>query len=521
MEHFKSALSHLNLPDGLDMDRLKKAVSKTKARNTTKSKKSVHPQHQQQSPYHHHTLPQHRINALSVSDTPTTDGINHHNDDDTESLDDVEDISILTILSECDPSECSEQNKWPLIYCLKVLCRYLTFLFVGISVIAIALIVVKKSYHHHYGHNGHGHGAGGHGLESVHRANELTGMETLKLLFQNTMGSILGIDGNVDDEMADLHISVIQSMGRSTVFLRSSESNDDRLRFVPFRKPLDSECASKGYSFQRECVNVHNVRDVVFHPKHSELEFLVSGSFPRSVEIDRESEVILNHRRFGISDDGQSIIEWTHSRHYQDGAPFCGDGALSFVRDDIDGDSRIVIGGGCYGLLYLPRSVLWNDGELQLLSSRRSSIIVDSSLSVSSLIVAANNEGSIVFRDKLAASTLTVALTDSAYLEMKEVVDADYVSMITLEGAQIYIGSLTESDTVDFAARNHSLIETANVLNVHSLFLSLSHFSTVRIPNLEATQLSFGREPNARIHLPHPYGDIQNDRDLADSIVFL
>merc|ERR1719242_53602 len=192
---------------------------------------------------------------------------------------------------------------------------------------------------------------------------------------------------------------------------------------------------------------------------------------------------------------------------------------------DGDGDStsRIVIGGGCYGLLYLPRSVLWNDGklELQLLSSRRSSIIVDSSLSVSSLVVAANNEGSIVFRDKLAASTLTVALTDSAYLEMKEVVDADYVSMITLEGAQIYIGSLTESDTVDFAARNHSLIETANVLNVHSLFLSLSHFSTVRIPNLEATQLSFGREPNARIHLPQPYGDIQNDRDLADSIVFL
>ena len=34
-----------------------------------------------------------------------------------------------------------------------------------------------------------------------------------------------------------------------------------------------------------DCVVAHNVRDVVFHPKHSELEFLVSGSFPRSVEV--------------------------------------------------------------------------------------------------------------------------------------------------------------------------------------------------------------------------------------------
>ena len=96
-----------------------------------------------------------------------------------------------------------------------------------------------------------------------------------------------------------------------------------------------------------------------------------------------------------------------------------------------------MVSGGCYGLLYVPRSVLWNDRELQLLSSRWSSIIVDSSLSVSSLVIAANNEGSIVFRDTLMASTVTVALTDSAYLEIKEINDAEYVSMITLEGAQV------------------------------------------------------------------------------------
>ena len=294
MDQLKSALSHLNLPDGLDIGKLKKAVSKTKVRNSTKTKKSAH-SHQQQSPYHHHTNPQHRTNALSTESAP--DDL-----DDTESIEE-DNVSILTILSDCDPSDCSEQNKWPLIYCLKVLCRYLTFFFVGISVIVIALIAVKKAYHHHHGHHGHP-GING----AVHRANELTGMETLKLLFQNTMGSILGIKGgggggtapntdSANDGIGD--IAIIQSVGRSTVFIRYSE--DDRLEFVPFRKPLDSECASKSYSFNRQCVNVHNVRDVVFHPKHSELEFLVSGSFPRSVEIDRESEVILNHRRYVVN----------------------------------------------------------------------------------------------------------------------------------------------------------------------------------------------------------------------------
>ena len=228
----------------------------------------------------------------------------------------------------------------------------------------------------------------------------------------------------------------------------------------------------------------------------------------------------MNHRRFGISDDGQSLIELTHSRHYQDGAPFCNNETLSFIRDDSEHrQNRIVIDGACYGLLYLPRFVLRSDGELQLLSSRWSSIIVDSALSVSSLVVAANNEGSIVFRDKVESSTVTVALTDSAYLEMKDVVDADYVSMITLHGAMIYMDSLSDSNTVDLAARNHSLIETANVLNVRSLSLSLSHFAAVRIPHLVDTHLSFRRQENTQITLPQPHGNIQSDR-MADSIDF-
>lgn len=229
----------------------------------------------------------------------------------------------------------------------------------------------------------------------------------------------------------------------------------------------------------------------------------------------------MNHRRFGVSADGQSLSEWTHSRHYQDGAPFCNNETLSFIRDDSERrQNRIVIGGACYGLLYLPRLALRSDGELQLLSSRWSSIMMDSALSVESLVAAANDGGSIVFRDKVESSTVTVALTDSAYLEMKEVVDADYVSMITLHGAMIYVDSLSECNVVDLAARNHSLIESGNVLNVQSLFLSLSHFAAVRIPHLVDTHLAFRRQQNTQITLPQPHGVILDDRRLERHIAF-
>ncbi len=236
-----------------------------------------------------------------------------------------------------------------------------------------------------------------------------------------------------------------------------------------------------------------------------------------SDQIDSESEVVLNERRFGVSADGQSLSEWTHSRHYQDGAPFCNNETVSFIRDDSERrQNRIVIGGACYGLLYLPRLALRSDGELQLLSSRWSSITMDSALSVESLVAAANDAASIVFRDDVESSMVTVALTDSAFLEMKEVVDADYVSMITLHGATIDVHSLSECNVVDLAARNHSRIQSDSVLNVQSLFLELEHTATVRMHRIVDTQLTLRRQQMTQITLPqHQHLDEHGHNETA------
>merc|ERR1712218_63193 len=201
--------------------------------------------------------------------------------------------------------------------------------------------------------------------------------DTLRLLTQTvgqSMGSIFGILGYnhndngdtindnhylplndiLNEEGNNLKISIIQSIDSSTVFLKSSD--DDKIHFVPFRKPLDSFCSQKEYSFQSDCVNVHNVRDVEYHSKNKELEFLVSGSYPRLIEINEKSTVILNDRVFGISESGE-FKEFTNGEHYQDGNKFCLNNIL-FIRDNgEDKENRIIISGSCYGLLYLPKYV--------------------------------------------------------------------------------------------------------------------------------------------------------------------
>ena len=182
--------------------------------------------------------------------------------------------------------------------------------------------------------------------------------------------------------------------------------------------------------------------------------------------------------------------------------------------------NRIIISGSCYGVLYLPQNVFWSNNELHLLSSKWSSIIIDSEIiGVNSMIIASNNEASIIFRSKLKASTLELAITDNAYIEFKEIADADYVSMITLEGSQIYIPSLAQCKTIDLEARNHSLIEVANVIEANDVHLTITHFSVIRIPHITNTQkLTYKRDKNTQLLLPNTY---KNNHLFQDIIAFL
>ena len=170
---------------------------------------------------------------------------------------------------------------------------------------------------------------------------------------------------------------------------------------------------------------------------------LISGSYPRLIEIDKDTTIILNDRLFTISENGQSLKELTNSSYYMDGQRFCSENVV-FIREAEEKGNSIIISGACYGVLYLPESLFWANTEVRLLASMWSQIVVDYAMTeVDSLIMAANSEASIIFRAALgSANVLNAAVTDNAFVEFKTISAVNYVSMITLEGSQIYIPSL-------------------------------------------------------------------------------
>mmetsp|Transcript_32674 Transcript_32674/g.53003 ORF Transcript_32674/g.53003 Transcript_32674/m.53003 type:complete len:603 (-) Transcript_32674:199-2007(-) len=571
-----SALSHLNISE-IDLERFKRAVAKTQKkmqrRRALPSSVRSSPIQQQTKmspkPAHHtHTNPQHRnVPTSNNSNMPDTLTINSPHPDNIASSAAASDDShhhhhlslshlqsnrehrgentamhgpILSMLNACDNcEECTEQARWTWLYLLTLVCRYLAYFFILCTlVMAIVAMAAQMSTPDHPIPESSSSSSGAGIAMNRTRAEDLTGMETLKLLTQSVghrMWSLFrslhdgpnAVPPNTDDDAtADGSGSrtwsdiidddlIIQSIDTATVFIKASDHEE--LHFVPFRKPKqNSECAQKEYSFTVECVNVHNVRDVTFHAKVRELEFLISGSYPRLIEVTEQTTIILNDRVFGISADGESLTELTNDELYENGERFCTD-HISFVNDDIN---RIIISGSCYGLLFLPKSVFWNKNELQLLSSQWSSIILDSKIFVHSLIIAANGEASVILRNKLSANHLNLAITDSAYVEFKSIHDSNYVSLISLKGSQIYISSLQEIIEGDFAARNHSMIEIANILQCNDVHISTSHFGTMRIPNIRETRLTFTRTADTSLLLPAPYGMVENDSNFGDTHEF-
>ena len=485
---------------------------------------------------HHHT-------TLHINNNNNKD-INNNNNNNNNNNGPI--ISLLS--NTCDNlNDCTEvAAKWTWLYIMTATCRYLAYFFVGITIIAIAIIIAAKIG---YDNNNENQVFLPNGDVYLHqdelppidrnRAEELTGINTLKLLTQTIFELFNGkqqqqqqqneqeVYEDIYEEilLKDRKISAIQSIDSATVFIKSSE--DDSLHFIPFRKPKDSYCLNREFSFQSECVNVHNVRDVTYHSKNKELEFLISGSYPRLIEINKESIIILNDRLFKITDnddddddDDEHFEEITDDSYYQDGNKFC-ENNINIIDINGDGkDNRIIISGSCYGLLYLPKSIFWNNNKLQLLSSKWSSIIIDSNMYIESLIIASNNEGSIIFRNKLTTNNLNLAITDNAYVEFKQIHDANYISMITLKGSQIYISSINECKIIDFAARNHSTIEISNIFYSNDIHLSISHFSIIRIPTIKKTKLNFKRGKNTQLLLPNPYKNIQNDKELEKTLSF-
>eukprot|EP01084_Bolivina_argentea_P197073 337776_1 len=126
VQKIKSALSHLNISE-IDIEKLKHAVTKTKQKNLKNIKKLQ--RQRGSSYYHHHTHPQHRNVSINRGRNN-----NINNNIDIDDYDNDDDNCI----------KCSEQAKWTWLYCIKLICRYLTYFFVFLTIIAIFIIIITK-----------------------------------------------------------------------------------------------------------------------------------------------------------------------------------------------------------------------------------------------------------------------------------------------------------------------------------------------------------------------------------------
>ena len=276
----------------------------------------------------------------------------------------------------------------------------------------------------------------------------------------------IGENGGID--LSNLEISAIHTHDTASVYLKQSEDNE--IRFVPFRKPIDSWCSSRDYYFETDCVNVHNVRSMSFG--NNELSFILAGSYPRLIEVSKDTEIILNDRIFEVEDyfnnelnkKDTRLREVQTSENYQTGEKFCAN-SIEIERikenDSSNGHimNKLIINGGCYGLLYLPASsIFFQQKSFQLLASEWSSIVIDSNIYTPEMIIAAENFASIIFRSSLTALNLKLVITDESYVEFKKIREATHVQLVTHEGSQIYIPTMNDIERADVAARNRMFL---------------------------------------------------------------
>ena len=270
-----------------------------------------------------------------------------------------------------------------------------------------------------------------------------------------------GADSNVFDpnyiDLDSLHITAIQTRDTASVYLK--QSDDNTIRFVPFRKPRDSYCASREYNFETDCVNVHNVRSMSF--ENNELSFIMAGSYPRLIEVTENTEIILNDRIFEVETyfdettqlETNRLAEVLAGDMYQNGESFCSENIQ--IEKLENNNDKLIIDGACYGLLYLPaNTVFFQEKSFQLLASQWSSIVIDSNVYTPEMIVAANDFASIIFRSSLTAWSLKLAITHESYVEFRKIREASHLSLVTREGAQIYIPQMMDVETAYIAARN-------------------------------------------------------------------
>ena len=271
----------------------------------------------------------------------------------------------------------------------------------------------------------------------------------------------LSSNGNILDpahiDLSLLHITAVQTLDTASVYLK--QSPDNTIRFIPFRKPRDSWCSKQDYYFETDCVNVHNVRSMSFN--NNELSFILSGSYPRLIEVTPQTEIILNDRIFEVetyynevtNKEETKLTEILSSNMYQNGENNCIENIqIEKLKNNND---KLIIDGSCYGLLYLPaNTIFFQEKSFQLLASHWSSIVIDSNVYTPEIIIAANDFASIIFRSSLTALDLKLAITHESYVEFKKIRESTHVSLVAHEGSQIYVPEMIDVERADVAARN-------------------------------------------------------------------
>ena len=132
------------------------------------------------------------------------------------------------------------------------------------------------------------------------------------------------------------------------------------------------------------------------------LSLTIADNFVRSIEITETSEIILNNRIFRIRNEynpetgkeEKELIEDRNVKMYQNGEKFCN---KNIQIETLESNKhKLIINGSCYGLLYLPANIFFQDQSFRLIANQWSSIVIHSKIYIPEMIIVENDYASII-----------------------------------------------------------------------------------------------------------------------------
>jgi hypothetical protein len=231
---------------------------------------------------------------------------------------------------------------------------------------------------------------------------------------------------------------------------------------------------------------------------------VVAGSHPRIIEITHDTTIILNDRLFELTEDGRDLIEITDDSAYQNGAKFCAteNGIRTIQNETNIHEIKILIGDACHGQLSIPRELIASHSELQLISTKFSSIFVDDIIDCQLLTVAAIDGSSIVFRTAIQIWNLYVIARDWSYIQFEYLQDLTNIVILHSNGCQIYIPRMSNIQQLDVTARNHSKLVVDRMMDIDEFHLSLSNTAMFSVTHVQTCNIAYQKSQSARLFLP-------------------